>query len=249
MNRLSLLLLSFLLVINLAGFAQSPSAIETDLLKSFKKIDPKNADNEKSTDDFAKKLKTYAEAHPSTISQEFGSLKSAGLNVAASTDGLFRIYSWDTWTGGTMHFFENVFQYKSGVVTKAIIDTPKGEGDNRPNYQKVYTFKAKGETYYLCTYMTIGSTKDVGQGIQVFAIEDGRLNQDVKLIKTKSGLHSQLNLNFDFFSEVDWKVRPEIYFDPDLDTINLPLIDSDGKMTHKYIVYKFTGQYFERVKN
>ena len=118
-------------------FAQTPKAIEDDLYKSFAKIDYKSEDNTKANDVFGKKLKLYAEKYPFTIDQKFESLKKEHLDISTSSDGLFRIYSWDTWNGGTTHYFESVFQYKSGGKTIAVLDTPKGDGDIRPNYQKV----------------------------------------------------------------------------------------------------------------
>jgi hypothetical protein len=77
---------------------------------------------------FAKKLSYYISKCPFTINQKFSSLANDHLDISTSNDGLFRIYSWDTWTGGTMHFFENVMQYKSGSNFKAFIDTTKSGG-------------------------------------------------------------------------------------------------------------------------
>jgi hypothetical protein len=236
----------FIFIIPLALFAQKPQTIEQELLSDFKKIDdhPDTAN-----DVFAKKLKAYTSKYPATIAYPFSLLSKARLDISSSDDGLFRIYSWDTQGGGTMHFFENVFQFKYGAKTNSILDTPKSEGDNCPNYNKLYTFKANNKTYYLAVSLSIGSTKDVGQAIRIFAIEDGKLNQDVKLIKTATGMHSQLRINYDFFSVVDWKVRPTIYFDKATQTICLPLVNEKGKVTRQLISYKFTGQYFEKVKS
>ena len=229
--------------------AQTHDAIEADLLKSFKKIDGSNQDNSEANEIFAKKLKYYTEIYPFTIGQDFTTLKAANLDISSSADGLFRIYSWDTWTGGTMHFFENVFQYKSGKKINSILDTPKGEGDNRPNYHKVYTFENDGKTYYLSIFTFIESSRYYGEGIQVFDIESGHLNNDVRIIKTKSGLHSQLSYEYDFGSVIDGKVRPSINFDSITKKIQIPVVVSNGRVTHDFIVYKFNGQYFERVKN
>ncbi|HVW97655.1 MAG TPA: hypothetical protein VHA56_16900 [Mucilaginibacter sp.] len=223
--------------------------IESELLKSFKKIDYNNDDNFAANELFGKKLRAIASQYPATIAQKFPLLEKAGLDIATSDDGLFRIYSWDTWTGGTMHFFENVLQYKTGAKTVALLDTPKDESDNRPNYKKIYTLKTPGQTYYLCTYQTIASSKDVGQGLQVFAIENGKLNNDVKLIKSQGKLQSQLYYDFDFFSVADWKVRPSINYDAATQTIHLPQVAANGSVTHKEIRYKFNGSFFEIIKN
>lgn len=229
--------------------AQTPQQIEADLLKSFKRIDPANEDNSNANDLFAKKLYSYASHNATTISYPFTSLKREHMDISTSDDGLFRIYSWDTWSGGTMHWFESVFQYKAGSKALAVLDTPRQEGDSRPNYNKLYTFKFNNRSYYIGIYLTIASTKDAGGGVQIFDIENGKLNDNVKLIKTGSGLHSTIDYNFDLFSEVDWKVRPTPFFNGLTNTLHIPLIAANGKMTHNYIIYKFTGQYFERVKN
>jgi hypothetical protein len=250
------------LLIPFALVAQTPAAIEADLLKSFKRIDYWDEKGRASTGgniswsdsikkanvSFSIKLKNYTEKYPSTITQNFALLKKEHLDISSSTDGLFRIYSWDTWTGGTMHFFESVFQYKVGPKTISILDTPKNDGDNRPNYRKLYTFNINNRTYYFPVYIDIGSTKDLGGGLQIFDIENGKLNQDVKIIKAASGMSSQLNYWYDR-SVSDCKTEPEISFDEASKTINLPSIASNGKFTCHYITYKFTGQYFERIKN
>lgn len=242
-------------------FAQTPQQIESDLLKSFKKIDYWNGKRgdttlaaydslEKANDVFGKRLKRYCEKYPSTISNPFNSLVKEHMDITNSTDGQFRIYSWDTWTGGTMHLFENVMQYRSGQKTVAVLDTPKSGDDYVNNYRKMYTFKANNKSYYLTTYLIIGSTKDVAEGVHFFTIENGKL-QDAKLIKTHSGLHSDLSYGYNFFSVVDiaYEKRPTIRFDSAASTIYLPLVDGDQNVTNKFILYKFTGRYFERVKN
>lgn len=194
--------LAFLLgTFSLSVFAQTPQQIESDLLRPFKNIfyyAEKN-DQDKSgeaNDQFAKKLKSYCEKVPATLSYPFSMLVKEHLDISTSTDGQLRIYSWDTWSGGTMHFFENVMQYKTGGT-----------------------------------------------------IDDGKLN-DAKIIKTRSGLHDGLHCDYDLGSvvNVEYNKRPAPRFDEKTNTIYLPMIDGNYKMTNKFILYKFTGQYFERVK-
>ncbi len=253
MKYLNLYFTAFCLFISSSLFAQSPQQIEADLIKSFKEINDDVGKNDyehlgNANGQFANKLKSYAEKNPTTINYPFNQLKKQPISILSSADGLFRIYSWDNEGGGTMRFFENVFQYKSGTGTIAAIDAPGPDGDNRPGYQKLYTFKANGKTYYLATTLEIGSSKDIGGGIQVFSIENNELNADMKIIKTKTGLHSQINYGYDL-SKTDEKVTSEIHFDAGTQSIYVPIVLEQGKLTNKYIIYKFTGQYFERVKN
>lgn len=251
MKKLTLLIILLNCFITSNLFAQSPKAIEADLLRSFKKIDGNNPDNTTANKVFAEKLKAYAEKQPATLEQNFALLKAEHLDVSSSDDGLFRIYSWDTWTGGTMHFFENIFQYKSGAKTMAVLDTPTTEGDSRPNYYQVYTFKANNKTYYLAKSVAVLSSASTVQFIQVFAIENEKLNTGTKLIKTPSGLHSQLSVECDLSAGVNHDINkiPNLSYNTKTQAIRIPLITAKGKITDKFITYKFTGQYFEKAKS
>lgn len=248
-------------------FAQTPQQIEADLLKSFKKIgywyqkanDGKSGElvaNDslaKVNDDFARKLTAVGNKYQASISWPFASLKKAGLTILTSDDNLLRIYSWDTQTGGTEHFFENVFQYRSGSNTAAYIDKPNGGGDDNAGswYKKIYSLKSPKGTYYMATYLDIESTKDMNEGVQIISIVNGKLNSDTKIIKTQSGLHSQLSYEYDFSSIIDipYEKRPTITFDSKTQTIHLPLVNSKGMITKGEILYKFDGQYFIKEKH
>jgi hypothetical protein len=238
------------LFLSISAFAQTPKAIEIDLLRLFKKIDSNSPEIDKANDDFAKKLKYYTEKYPATLDQPFESLKKEHLDISTSTDGLFRIYSWDTWTGGTMHYFESLFQYKARRETKTLLDLSKAVVDDRPNYHNLYTFTAAGKSYYLAVWRGIGSTKDASAGITCFTIENNELKRS-KILKTSSGLHDELAYWYNFFSvvDIDFEKRPDISFDNQSKTIYLPLIDKKGSVTNRKIAYKFTGKYFEKVKN
>ncbi|MES2269200.1 MAG: hypothetical protein V4520_20720 [Bacteroidota bacterium] len=260
MKPIKVLLLIFCCLATANTFAQSPKAIEADLLKSFKRIsywddNKRNNDNgddslQKANEVFAKKLKTYTEKYTFTLSEPLTSLKKERLDIFTSTDGLLRIYSWETWMGGTMRDFSNLMQYKSTNSTKAILLT--SDPDNYiPFYNNLYTFKTVSKTYYLGIYNNIYSTKDAGTGIRVFSIENGKLNSDTKIIKTQSGLKSKIYYTYDFFSVVNiaFELRPTITFEAASNTIKIPLVDTKGKITSKFIIYKFNGHYFEKVKS
>jgi hypothetical protein len=259
MKAYKFILLLLLIVTSLNTLAQTPKSIEADLYKSYKKIDywfGKKGDATIKADDslskanevFGRKLAYYTSKYSFTIHQKFLLLEKNHVDISSSPDGLLRIYSWDTETGGTMHFFENVLQYKTGKTTISTLQKPMADENIFPDYYKIYLFKANDRTYYLSVYIVVGSTKILGDGLQIFAVENGKLNEDVKLIKTPSGMHSKLNYDYDDSFE-NWKAEPEISFDEVTKTIKLPLIALNGKSTHRYITYKFNGQYFEKVKN
>ncbi len=99
-------------------------------------------------------------------------------------------------------------------------------------------------------FQGIYSDKDDGQGIQIFAIENGKLNDDVKLIKTASGLHNKLYYDYDFnwWDTHDDLLNAYIHYDAITKTISIPVVMADGHVTKNFIYYKFTGQYFEKTK-
>jgi len=250
--------LSFCLIC-LRASAQTSKAIEADLYKSFKKINYWNnrrstdttanwVDSlEKANDVFGKKLKHYTSAYPFTIDQKFSGFSNTGLTINDSGDGHFRIYSWDTYMGGTMHDFANVIQYKTGQKTNSILDTTSGEGEQYVYcYSGLYTIKANNQSYYLALYYGVFSGKDRGEGIRIFSIEKGN-PIDAKLIKTQSGLRSKLYYDYDLFSIPKNVKDADIHYDPGNKTISLPVVVDPGKITGKRIVYKFTGKYFEKV--
>ena len=248
-------------------FAQSPNTVEADITSSFKKIaywnayrfQSGNADSGmraydsvgKANKIFREKLAYYTSKYPFTLNLRFKDLGDSPLTIITSNDGLFRIYCWDNNLGGTMRYYESVFQYNAGSTVGAIVkaDTTEGSGDYNYDYSNLYTLKANGRTYYLALYHGKFSTKDLAEGIQVFAIENGKLNEKVELIKTVSGLHSKLYYDFNMFSVTGDRKDAHLRYNETLKTISLPVVAEYGKVTHARIIYKFNGTYFVRVKN
>lgn len=250
--KLLLLACSFLTA---SLYGQTPKSVEADLLKSYKRLNYFGQKYEYDSvavanSTFSNKINMYTKNNPFTISQPFNLLRKEGIDIVTSDDGLFRIYSWDDQGGGTMRWFNNIFQYKAGYKVMSMPDNNE-RNDPGCSYSKLYTFNANGKTYYLGIYHVIGSSKDVGTGMRVFAIENGRLNTNVKLIKTQTALRSELYYGYDFFSVVNipFERRPTITFNAASQTIKMPLVDDKEKVTNKFIAYKFTGKYFEKVKS
>jgi len=250
-----------LLLTTCIAFAQTPQHIEADLLKSFKKIDywsSRKYRDDVAADDslylanqtFGKKLKHYAEKYSFTASMTFKSLKTEGVEIATSANGRLRIYSWNTQLGGTMRRYGNVFQYNTADGYKADLIV-YNEQDIGTYFSKIYTVKAGQKIYYLGFSTAILSSAYYTDVMAVFAIEDGRLKKDIKIIKTDKGLTDNLFAEYDFSAAVNRDVRntPRLSFDRKSKTIHLPLILENQKITGKYVDYKFNGSYFEKVKN
>jgi hypothetical protein len=201
---------------------------------------------------FREKIGLYTSKYPLTLAYRFDLLRKDDIDIVTSGDKLLKIYSWDTWLGGTEHHFVNVFQYKSGdkVYSKVSRDTTTwGLDEYTPYYSDIFSLRANGKTYYVAVNNGIYSTKDVSESVKIFCIENNSLNDTVKLIKTETGLQNEINVYFDFFSVVDRPERPLrlIKYDPLKKIIYIPIIYEDDKVSNRFILYQFTGQYFKKV--
>jgi hypothetical protein len=257
MNLTKKISFSKLLLIPFFSFSQKQNLkkIELDLLKASDKLfsfyQPYKSD---SLDKYSEQLRNQTiealSKNPGTLKYPFQMLiDSNAFEIVTSEDSLFRIYSWDTWTGGTMHFFNNIFQYSNnGKVTTELLELT--EDDPSGFYSDIFTLRSADKTFYLVINNGMYSTKDVVASIQVFTIEKGKLNQNVKLIKTSSAMTSMISVEFDFFSVVDRPERPVrvIKYDKNKKIIYIPVVYEDGKVTDKFIQYKFNGKYFEKYK-
>jgi hypothetical protein len=250
-------------LVTLNTFGQSSNSIEETLLKEFKKItywayykgDTDTVDKydslEKANENFRKLLLKHTAQSPSTLTTDFKEIVNEGLSIATSTDGLFRIYSWDTYTGGTMHIFDNVYQYKvNGRVFSKTLRESEDEHDPGYWYSTIYSLTNAGKTFYLGLRHGIYSTKDSYQGIKSFSISNNSLNAGTKLIKTNTGVKNILGFEFDFFSVVHHLERPVrlITYNATTKTLTLPIVLENGEVTERRIIYQFTGRYFERRK-
>lgn len=241
-------------------FGQNMSTIEKQLNDAFQKINYWSSDGqskESSSDSlytanikFEKLLLQYTSSNPQTLHYHFKSLEKNGLFITTSEDGKFRIYSWDTWTGGTMHFFKNVFQYESNKKLYSKIIENTSEGDPRSYYHQINDVISENKKYYLTQSKAILSSGLSYHSIQIFSIDDGKLNDKAQLIKTQSGIKNQLGYEIDLTasSNRDNDIKNyNIQYDPKNKIISIPLIQEDSKITAKKIRYQFKGKYFEKI--
>ncbi|HKG05249.1 MAG TPA: hypothetical protein VKB19_02265 [Pedobacter sp.] len=248
----------FLMLSALSAFAKDISPTEKELLKGYQRIGewyeyqhahPTEyyADSLiKANENFQKMLLRITKSQFS-LSAEFKMLQDSGMYITSSEDGLFRIYSWDTQTGGTMHVFYTVYQYKSGdkIFSRAV----RGEHfDAGKFYSKIYTHWNNSKVYYLAISNSIFSTKDCLQEINVFSISNDMLDSKTELIRTSRGMTHRLRVDYDLFSVIDRPERPVelITYNRETKVIQLALVNEDLQVTKKFIRYKFTGEYFER---
>ncbi|VEH22591.1 Uncharacterised protein [Chryseobacterium nakagawai] len=242
-------------------FGQNMSVIEKQLNEAFQKINYWSSDGRDHKDSydslavantkFEKLLVRYTSSQPQTISHDFKSLEKNGLIVKTSEDGKFRIYSWDTWTGGTMHFFKNVFQYETidkKIYSKAV--ESQGEGDPGCYYYQINDIISENKKYYLTQSKAILSSAMSYHVIKVFSIDKQQLNDKAQLIKTQSGIKNQLSYEVDLTASANRNYQGrdyEIEYDSKNKIISIPLIQADSKVTNKKIRYQFKGKYFEKM--
>jgi len=197
---------------------------------------------------FQRKLLMYTSKYPATIAWPFNSLKKTITGILTADDGLFRIYNWDDLTGGTMRYYRSVFQFKSGNKVHSCLlphrDTLTDGGDMGYAFRKLYTLKTGRQVYYLATYIQVGSSRDFGAGIKAFTISNGSLIDTALIIKTKTGMHSELFYGF----ENNVKSSDHsIYYDSRTKTIFIPVV-IEATVTNRYIKYRFNGTCFEKVE-
>ena len=182
---------------------------------------------------------------PASLNYPFQQLQdSTDCTIATSSDKLFRIYSWDTWTGGTMHFFNAMMQWKGvkgAFVSKPVLE----EGDPGGWCTEIFTVSMKDKVYYLAVFNAVYSTKDKAQYIQAYSIDNDRLVDTVKLFKTPGGAYSRIDIDFDMASVMDRPERPLKLIRYDAGKLYIPFVKKGGWLTSTNLVYQQKDDSFE----
>ncbi|MEO5859796.1 MAG: hypothetical protein ABIR33_12695 [Pyrinomonadaceae bacterium] len=242
--------------------AQTPGQIEAGLLKRLDSLakwsnyvgssdyEKLETENELLRNDLLKFGKI-----PATIGYAFPKLQEK-MFIATSSDGRLRIYSWDRETGGTMHDFEAVFQYRgrSGKVytwTEARDDEDYSAG---VFYHDIFQANSAAGPVYLAISTFIGSTSLAGQNVNAVKINGEKLEPKAKVFRTAEGLTNTIGFGYDFFSVVDRPERPIKLFKFEVGKMELsfPIVIEDdktslGRVTNKFITYRFNGTHFVKV--
>jgi hypothetical protein len=198
---------------------------------------------------FKKQLQLVTSSNKATLSYPFKALIKAGVQIVTAPDGAFRVYSWNTQTGGTMQYYRNVYQFGSGAAVYArLASYDADEMDNGVSIKSIYSISIQGKPCYLVVGIAVGSSRDIGEEVRGYTVDNDKLNE-AKVIKTKSGLHSKIAFSYDAMSVVNipYQKRPTIHYQAATQTLYIPLVDVNYKMSGKYISYHFNGSVFERV--
>lgn len=256
--RISALFLALILGFGASG--QTPQTVELEILGHLQTIS-KTGNYGGSYDETKlyaanRQLRAALLKHgklPATIKYTFPKLKN-DMYVATSKDGKLRIYSWDMQTGGTMHDYAAVFQFV-GRTGKVYAISEADEDESAGSfYTEIFQVASKTGPIYLATSTFIGSSSNHGQSIDAMRIDGEQLDRTANVIRTGSGMKSSVSFGYDFFTVVDRKERPIklFFFDEAKREFRFPIVIEDektpqGRVTKKFITYRFNGQYFARV--
>lgn len=192
---------------------------------------------------FTDSMSDLIKNNPNTFNYSFELLqKENAINLISSADDNLRVYSWNNHLGGTMRFFNQIFQFKSNE--QITVDIHLAEKDPQAFFSKIYEVKnSKKETFYLVISNSILSSKYSVQHINAYKIDTGKLNK-IQVFKTKTNTLDQISVEYDFFSVVDRPERPVEVITLENNTLKIALVDNKQNVTSKNLIYEWDGEYF-----
>ena len=245
----------------LAASAQTPAAIETRLLSRLANIERWSSYGvttdlkrlERENELLKNDLVNYGK-RPATLAYSFPRLTKE-MHVVTSKDGRLRIYSWDMQTGGTMHDFDMVVQYRgeSGRVYTWTGGQDDKSGLGGGFFHDIFQL-AGPKPLYLAVSTFIASSTLNNQSLNLLRINGERLDPAPMLIRTATGLQNTIGFEYDFSSVMDREERPVRLFkwDNRSRSFSFPVVIADdespqGRVTNKEVTYRFDGQYFVKL--
>ena len=168
--------------------------------------------------------------------------KENALKMATSADKKLRVYSWDNNSGGTMRFFNQMYQFNAnGNIT---VNESLASNDAQAYFSKIYTVQNKNnESIYLVISNSILSSKYSVQHINAYKIGSENL-QSAAVFKTKTNTLEHIHVEFDFFSVVDRPERPVELITFENNTLKIALVDDKQNVTSKNLIYEWNGDVF-----
>lgn len=182
---------------------------------------------------------------PELLGYDFPNIPSYQSFCTTSPDRKLRVYSWDTYTGGSMRFYSNIVVWKENdSVYAEIINSP--EGDPSGFYTQIFQVNNELNTFYVLNFNSILSSRDCYQAFQTVEIVNSKIDFNCQKIKTKSGLTNKVGFSYDFYSVIDREERPVklIDYNQSSKIISFPVVLKGGKVTNNRINYQFNGDFF-----
>lgn len=216
---------------------------ENNFCKEYWKAGDINLDFEKREllmEKFSEKTKNFIKKRPQTLNFPFKKIDCISINT--SKNGILRVYSWDIQMGGTAHAFNTLFQYKSNG--KVYTDSPQEDNMDRL-YHTVHQLNFGSKTYYLLESTAVGSTRDYSVAIEVFEIIQNKFKRTNNIFAFKTESVGEISFYYDA-STIKENRRTDdlLHYEPKEQKIHVAIVDENGKVSNKNIVYKVKGNKF-----
>jgi hypothetical protein len=254
---MKLLIVPIILALSFVASGQTPAMIERELLGYSDAVDKSGSYSGNYDED--KNSKANGAIHLTleragkrldVLRYAFPKLKER-MYVATSSDGNLRIYSWDLETGGTMHDFACIFQFRGNDGN---VQTWSEGGDDETAggyYTQIFQVSTKDGPIYLANSNFIAQGNLHGQSIEGMRITGNNLNVKAKVIRTASGLTNTIDFVYDP-SSLGRRSERLISFDSTKQQFAFPIVVEDktfetGRVTNRSITYRFDGHYFVKV--
>lgn len=197
-------------------------------------------------------LEATCKRHPEMMGYDFMGLDSLGLSIETSPDRKLRIYCWDQWNGGTMHFYAGLVQYETAPGKTAVYPLNDSAGlaeglDAGEWYSGLQSIQtASGKTVYLVYYGSTGSGVDHTTGIRAITIKAGKLVWDYPFFYTKTKKYGSIGYYYSLLKTKDFSDGdlPAITLSSDKKTLSLPVVTAEGRITRGTLTYRFDGEKF-----
>jgi hypothetical protein len=186
----------------------------------------------------------------STKEINYNYLATKGVfNFTQSKDKKFKILGWDTYTGGTMHFYESICVYQSKQKRHVKI-LNEGEDNYKYYYNKVEQVSIGNKVYYLPIGMGRFSTSEYVAIIENYYIDPNGILRSDSIFRTTNAKLDCIAVQYNLFKNIEELERNTklIRLSNNANLIEIAIIDSDGKFLNRYLRYykRRDGYYFKR---
>lgn len=191
------------------------------------------------TDSLIYLIKNYS----TTLHYSFEKLqKENALKMATSADKNLRVYSWDNNSGGSMRFFNQIYQFNANGTI--LMKERLALNDAQAYFSKIYTVQNKdNQSIYLIISNSILSSKYSVQHINAYKIGAKNL-QSAAVFKTKTNTLDKISVEYDFFSVVHRPERPVELITIEDNILKIALVDDNQNVTSKNLIYEWNGGMF-----
>jgi hypothetical protein len=201
---------------------------------------------------FTARLVRYLKKYPSTVNWPFKKLSDKYVSVLTSSDSLFRIYSWDNDQGGTCRSYTTIIQFKDGKGVSVVMYPKRRSQVPDALFYDLLTVKTDSNTFYVVAQHIQQSSYFYNDAVKAFSIVNGKLNDETRVFKTKNGM--QYSISYDWkatgsiITKEGYRTDNDIEFVDSTRTVKIPVVLENDSVTTRFIKYRFTGKYFEKVK-